>query len=199
MPLPRNRKAQQRELTRLRLVEAALTLFAEKGYDEATTADIAALAGVTERTFFLHFATKADAVIELTSGRVDELVAAIQNSAPDQSDMAILEKVLVSWIGPVAESDRRRVGLLVSAARTSLIIRGKQLEAIDTLSEASAGALAARAGRKRATLEMKVAAAVAIRVLHASLIEWSTSSTPVSFRRVAERHFSALRGLFPAS
>jgi AcrR family transcriptional regulator len=196
-PSAGNRKAQQRELTRLRLVEAALTLFAHKGYDEATTSDIAALAGVTERTFFLHFAAKADAIIELTPSRVDELVATIEHSPPDLSLIAVLERVLISWIGPLSESDRDRVRLLLSAARNSSTIRGKQLEALDTLYEACAEALAVRAARKRATREMRVAAAIAIRLLHASLIEWSTSSTPVAFKRVAELHFTALRGLLP--
>jgi len=79
-PRPPNRKAQQKEQTRLRLVEAALTLFAEQGYDETTTSDIAALAGVTERTFYLHFATKADAIIELTPEWAQTLVAYIRST-----------------------------------------------------------------------------------------------------------------------
>jgi AcrR family transcriptional regulator len=45
---------------RLRLQEAALELYLERGYDKTTTADIAALAGVTERTFFRHFADKRE-------------------------------------------------------------------------------------------------------------------------------------------
>ncbi|WP_328609874.1 TetR/AcrR family transcriptional regulator [Amycolatopsis sp. NBC_00345] len=45
---------------RLRLQEAALELYLERGYDKTTTADIAARAGVTERTFFRHFADKRE-------------------------------------------------------------------------------------------------------------------------------------------
>ena len=39
-----------------RLQEAALDLYAERGFDQTTAAQIAARAGVTERTFFRHFA-----------------------------------------------------------------------------------------------------------------------------------------------
>ncbi|WP_285632439.1 TetR/AcrR family transcriptional regulator [Actinoallomurus iriomotensis] len=53
--MPRNRDA-----VRLRLQEAALDLYLERGYDKTTTGDIAAHAGVTERTFFRHFADKRE-------------------------------------------------------------------------------------------------------------------------------------------
>lgn len=43
-----------------RLQEAALRLFAERGYDGVTVAEIAAAAGLTERTFFRHFGDKRE-------------------------------------------------------------------------------------------------------------------------------------------
>ncbi|WP_216893758.1 TetR/AcrR family transcriptional regulator [Nocardia alni] len=45
---------------RLRLQEAALELYLERGYDKTTAGDIAARAGVTERTFFRHFVDKRE-------------------------------------------------------------------------------------------------------------------------------------------
>ncbi|WP_244876181.1 TetR/AcrR family transcriptional regulator [Winogradskya consettensis] len=48
------------EEVRLRLQEAALELYLERGYDKTTTGDIAARAGVTERTFFRHFTDKRE-------------------------------------------------------------------------------------------------------------------------------------------
>src|SRR5579875_1142994 len=46
--------------SRGRLQEAALALFAALGFDQTTAAEIAARAGVTERTFFRHFADKRE-------------------------------------------------------------------------------------------------------------------------------------------
>src|ERR1700678_1861551 len=46
--------------SRGRLQEAALVLFSERGFDQTTAAEIAARAGVTERTFFRHFADKRE-------------------------------------------------------------------------------------------------------------------------------------------
>lgn len=52
------------EQARQRLQECALALFCERGYDQTTTAEIAARAGVTERTFFRHFADKREVLFD---------------------------------------------------------------------------------------------------------------------------------------
>ena len=57
--MPRNR-----EKVRRRLQEAALELFRERGYEQTTTAEIAAKAGVTERTFFRHFPDKREVLFD---------------------------------------------------------------------------------------------------------------------------------------
>src|SRR6202046_919452 len=46
--------------SRGRLQEAALALNAERGFDQTTAAQIADRAGLTERTFFRHFADKRE-------------------------------------------------------------------------------------------------------------------------------------------
>jgi AcrR family transcriptional regulator len=50
------------EDARRRLQEAALELMLKRGYEATTAADIAAKAGVTERTFFRHFSDKREAL-----------------------------------------------------------------------------------------------------------------------------------------
>jgi len=51
---------QQREFTRSRLIDAALELFGEVGYAEATIDGIVNAAGASRATFYLHFGRKAD-------------------------------------------------------------------------------------------------------------------------------------------
>ncbi|MEV1202780.1 helix-turn-helix domain-containing protein, partial [Microbispora rosea] len=43
-----------------RLAKAALELYVERGYEQTTVAEIAKRAGLTERTFFRHFADKRE-------------------------------------------------------------------------------------------------------------------------------------------
>lgn len=56
-----------RELTRSRLADAAVECFSAKGYVATTIDDITSAAGTTRATFYLHFKSKADVVLEVTS------------------------------------------------------------------------------------------------------------------------------------
>jgi AcrR family transcriptional regulator len=58
-------RAAQREFTRTRIIEAAIEVFAEKGYARTTVDDIAERAGSTRATFYLHFKAKSDVLSEL--------------------------------------------------------------------------------------------------------------------------------------
>ncbi len=57
--MPRSGKA-----ARQRLQQAAVELFGERGFDRTTTAEIAARANVTERTFFRHFLDKREVLFD---------------------------------------------------------------------------------------------------------------------------------------
>lgn len=61
-----------------RLERAALDLYLERGFDQTTVADIAERAGLTERTFFRHFADKREVLF-----RGDELARTITSALDD--------------------------------------------------------------------------------------------------------------------
>src|SRR3974390_410375 len=66
--------------SRGRLQEAALDLFAERGFDQTTAAEIAARAGLTERTFFRHFADKREVLFGGSVFLRDHIVSAVQGA-----------------------------------------------------------------------------------------------------------------------
>src|ERR1700732_2886791 len=69
-----------------RLEQAALELYIERGFEQTTVAEIAKRAGLTERTFFRHFADKREVLfggsVHLQELMVGALAAAPASAAP---------------------------------------------------------------------------------------------------------------------
>ena len=68
--------------SRRRLEEAALALYGERGFDTTSVAEIAERAGLTERTFFRHFADKRE-VLFSGAGALQDLFVTAVAGAPD--------------------------------------------------------------------------------------------------------------------
>ncbi|MEU9446550.1 helix-turn-helix domain-containing protein [Streptomyces sp. NPDC048304] len=82
-----------------RLAKAALELYAEHGYEQTTVAEIAKRAGLTERTFFRHYADKREV---LFSGAAD-LEALIVRTVADAPRSAAPLDALAAGLDSVAE------------------------------------------------------------------------------------------------
>ena len=90
---------------RRRLQEAALALYLERGYERTTTAEIAARAGVTERTFFRHFPDKREVLFDGEAALHAALDTAIE-AAPD--GLGPMETLLWAFhsVEPMFEENR---------------------------------------------------------------------------------------------
>ena len=69
-PLPKSAKAQR---TRLKILEAARAIFAERGFAKATAEEISTKAGVGYGTFYLYFADKRQALHTILAEVDDKL------------------------------------------------------------------------------------------------------------------------------
>jgi mycofactocin system transcriptional regulator len=76
------------EGTRARVERAALDLFTLRGFENVTTDEVADAAGISRRTFFRYYATKADAVWGDFSGHVARLEALLSATDPAQPVLA---------------------------------------------------------------------------------------------------------------
>lgn len=91
---------------RARLRHAALELFAEKGFDATTAAEIAARAGVTERTFFRHFPDKREVLFEGQEILGDALAKAIAEAPAGLPPLEVLRLAFAAVTG-MLEANRR--------------------------------------------------------------------------------------------
>lgn len=127
---------------RRRLQQAALELYRERGFDRTTTAEIAARAGLNERTYFRHFADKREVLFDGQAELRDELVREVA-AAPEGPPLHLLLHAFLQAKHILEENrDFSEPRCAVIAATPAL--RERELAKSADLTEAVAGALRER-------------------------------------------------------
>ena len=81
------------------ILQAAASVFAAKGYAQATTREIAAAADIAEGSLYNYFASKRDilvAIISRSPSPVDRLWSEAQNLADSDGFIGLVERVLLA-------------------------------------------------------------------------------------------------------
>ncbi|WP_283136242.1 TetR/AcrR family transcriptional regulator [Rhizohabitans arisaemae] len=135
----RERKKQR---TRQDMIEAAIALFEERGFEEVTVAQIAEAADVSTRTFFLHFAAKDDVLFESADVRIDLGLQAIAERDPDERFPAVLRRAMDEMISNVGDDlVSGAAALRVRLAATSPTLRARLAQQYATIQSEMADAL----------------------------------------------------------
>ncbi|WP_165829737.1 TetR/AcrR family transcriptional regulator [Amnibacterium flavum] len=123
-----------------------MELFAERGYDDTTAAQIADRANVTRTTLFRHFADKREILFQGQDELVDLAVKGVQDAAPGSTPLEILRAGILP-LCTVHTEDRRQVRQrLAVIIPTSLELQERAAFKRSAITDALAGALAARLG-----------------------------------------------------
>ena len=86
-------RQEQRQQTRTKLVDAALRVFAEQGYDHATVEEISLTAGHSKGAYYFHFDSKEDIFLELLSRWIEDQTNRLRTfeTASGPAAVALLE------------------------------------------------------------------------------------------------------------
>ena len=171
---------------RLRLQNAALQLYAERGFDRTTTAQVAALAGVTERTYFRHFPDKREVLFDGEADLQAALVDAVAD-APELAPLAVLRHAFLSLV-PQFEGDRALQQQRDSVVSATPELRERGAMKLAYLTEGVVEALERRDVPPPLAL---LAAACGIAVLSRARRDWLAGS-PHSYRTVLTDAFADL-------
>ena len=145
-----------------RLEQAALELYGERGFDQTTVAEIAARVGLTERTFFRHYADKREVLFGGSELLAELLVAAVAG-APDSARPLDTVAAALEEVGALIQESRGRD---FARTRRSIIAANAELQERELIKLASwadtlAGALRERGvGDPAATLAAETGIAV---------------------------------------
>jgi AcrR family transcriptional regulator len=93
-------RERKKEQTRRAIEDAALRLFAERGFSATTISDIAAAADIAPRTFFAYFPSKEDVVFAHFDDYTASLQQRLDERAPDETTFDALR----SWIGDLIDA-----------------------------------------------------------------------------------------------
>jgi AcrR family transcriptional regulator len=93
--MPEGLRERKKQRTREQIVEAAMRLFAERGYHATTIADIADEAEVAPRTFFSYFPSKEAVVFHDADRQIEGLASALRERMPGETAFDALRR----WVG----------------------------------------------------------------------------------------------------
>ncbi|HTJ82117.1 MAG TPA: TetR family transcriptional regulator [Polyangiaceae bacterium] len=177
------------------LVEAALELFGERGFDAVTVDEIAARANVSRRTFFRYFPTKEAVVMDRRRAQLEALGAHL-GAAPTSAPLPDAIRGALLVVARDYEANKRRI-----LAERQLFARSPSLALADLdLDRAFEGQIArwvaprigrGEAARKRA----RMFAAALIAVLRVAIEDWADARGKVSLEELGEEAVDAVMGL----
>lgn len=128
--------------SRGRLHEAALELYATRGFQHTTVAEIAKRAGLTERTFFRHFADKREVMFAAAGVLQEALVSTVANAPASLAPLEAVAAGLEAVGAELPDRETARARQTIIAANPEL--RERELTTFAALSAALAEALRAR-------------------------------------------------------
>jgi AcrR family transcriptional regulator len=126
-----------------RLEQAALALYGERGFENTTVAEIAARAGLTERTFFRYFADKREVLFGGSAVLQELLVNTVATAPVSASPIEAVAAALESAAGLLEERRayaRQRQAIIAASAE----LRERELIKLAALSAELAETLRAR-------------------------------------------------------
>jgi AcrR family transcriptional regulator len=173
-----------------RLEQAAFSLFAERGFEYTTVAEIAERAGLTERTFFRHFADKREVLFAGSAAFVDVVTAGVEGApsslSPIDAVAAGFEAVGAYLLDAEASRERQRV----IAANPDL--QERELSKLSSLSTSIAAALRARGLDEAAA---GLTAEIGIAIFRVAFERWIDERNGLDFPTVVRRSFDEAKAV----
>ncbi len=151
-----------------RLLKAAMELYGERGFEQTTVVEIAERAGLTERTFFRHFADKRE-VLFAGAGALEDLLISTVAKAPDG-----LAPIEAAAAGIEAAGGAIQEGGELPRQRQTIIAASAELQERELIKLASLASALADALRQRGVAEpaASLAAEASIAVFRIAFERW---------------------------
>jgi AcrR family transcriptional regulator len=142
-----------------RIARAAMELYGRRGFDQTTVAEIAERAGVTERTFFRHFADKREVLFGASHALQDLMAGAVTRAPASATPIDAVGAALQACAAILNDREYSRQRQAIVAASEEL--QERELIKMASLTSAIAEALRRR-GVKEPTASLTAEAGIAV-------------------------------------
>lgn len=139
-------RERKKRATRAAIAAAATELFAARGFDAVTVADVARAAGVSEKTIFNYFATKEDLVFVAGGERRAALIAAIRDRPAGSSIVAPFRAATADFLARVETAGVDEIVAVPRIVMTSTTLRNRLFLGWEEEAAELGAVLAAEAG-----------------------------------------------------
>lgn len=117
-----SKREQKKLLSRRAILEAAVTLFAQKGVHETSIADIMASANLGLGTFYNYFASKEEILLELLKRIVADIEARHADLREETQETAVILEGLIRYTAEMLSKNRYVMPLFLRAAEHAATI-----------------------------------------------------------------------------
>jgi AcrR family transcriptional regulator len=165
----------KKQRTRELIAETARRLFAERGFERVTIAEVARAAEVSEQTVFNYFPTKEDLVYWRLASFEEELLATIREREPGESVLRAFGRFVLQRRGLLAEQDpqaRERLAELTRMITESPALLAREREIFDRYTQSLAAVIAEETGARDGDVRPWVVAN-ALMGIHRALVDYS--------------------------
>jgi AcrR family transcriptional regulator len=146
---------------RERLQAAALELFATRGFEQTTAAEIAQAVGLTERTFFRHFSDKREVLFFGQQEFLQAFIDGVEAARPEASPLEVIASALAAAASFFPDERRSYSRMRQSVIDQNPPLQERELHKLAGLATTVAAALHARGiGEPAATLAAESGATV---------------------------------------
>jgi AcrR family transcriptional regulator len=156
-----------------RLAKAAMELYSERGYENTTVAEIAERAGLTERTFFRHYADKREVLFAGAAELQELLVTGVGAAPAELSPVGAITNALVHLADTMFAASREFAVQRQAIIAANAELRERELTKMATLGSAVAGALRGRGVTEPAA---SLAAEAGVAIFKVAFERWTSQA-----------------------
>jgi AcrR family transcriptional regulator len=195
-------RARKKRVARETIAATARRLFAERGFDAVTVAEIAATADVSEKTVFNHFATKEDLAFAGREEGIERLVAAITGRAGTDSVLDVFRALTTTVIDDFVAGGHEDLLTVAKIIRGSRTLQERLTVGWESGAAAITAAIAETSGAAEDDLVPAIVArtlwwthrSIFLAALHGLQAEEDREQLVVRLRVAADRAYEQLAG-----